>query len=572
MWRNFQDRLAGFPRPVEVLELRGGLSTGSLALQELLGRPLVSTVGYWDLGPLEALLRPSFQSEFDAGLFHVDAAGDILRLAPEEFPLADVIVTGPPCPPFSSIGKRGAWEDERSRPMLHCLRVIASQARAGKLIFAALENVAGFATKIRSTGEVPTVEVEGKFKELLGPMGKDWQTEIRQYNTLDFGIPQSRPRVFMLFRRLAFYPRLPRPVANFAKRLPLGHFLEGPVDDLFGTGGSGYTPVQKQNLRDFKDLYKAELQNASLKGKYAIFDVTRTPAPRTQWGAATKRVDVCPCLTATGERYHVLALGFGDPAAPLDRFALEAGTLRSTIPVDRTLLSEERGRLQGFPEHICQITTGAVKAFGNAISLPVMGAVLARELMALYHHGSAALPKCTAPAVPEFHHLLAAFSTGSPAAGPAQLEAEAEDLDTLAEPAAASSSGLQALPSPLPPATSQGAPSGAASPRAAAAEAPRSTGTPSMWAPPLEPVAAEQAADRSEPTPAPPEGRAAEGAEGTRAAEPTGAASALTTGGTGEAPAEEEEPIVFVGNLRERGRAPTGAKATKRAKTSRSSR
>ena len=82
--------------------------------------------------------------------------------------------------------------------------------------------------------------------------------------------------------------------------------------------------------------------------------------------------DVVECLTAHGPALHVMALGEGC----------------CKLSIDRPLAASEHGRLQGFSDSIvaafastpCHI---AKRAYGNAMSVPVIGAILARELRSL---------------------------------------------------------------------------------------------------------------------------------------------------------------------------------------------
>ena len=66
-------------------------------------------------------------------------------------------------------------------------------------------------------------------------------------------------------------------------------------------------------------------------------------------------------------------------------FSLGEGR-HSELSLDRPLFAVERGRLQGFPETVCRAAVSdcvAKRMFGNAMSVPVLGSVLAREIKAL---------------------------------------------------------------------------------------------------------------------------------------------------------------------------------------------
>ena len=115
-----------------------------------------------------------------------------------------------------------------------------------------MENVAGFNTRQKASGLTPAEEVRTKLHQMLGSVSVSagWEVELHPYNTLDYGLPHSRPRVFMLFRRRACYPLgTPEPPRVFARRIPLGQLLETtPRPDVVGTGGAGYTDTFQENL------------------------------------------------------------------------------------------------------------------------------------------------------------------------------------------------------------------------------------------------------------------------------------------------------------------------------------
>ena len=80
-------------------------------------------------------------------------------------------------------------------------------------------------------------------------------------------------------------------------------------------------------------------------------------------------MDVCMCLTAQGPLLHVVALN----------------VVSGKFVLDRPLKAQERGALQGFPFHVClgiaEVSNAdAVRIFGNAMSVPVVGAVLGTML------------------------------------------------------------------------------------------------------------------------------------------------------------------------------------------------
>ena len=73
--------------------------------------------------------------------FHLGAgAGNILDVPVESLVASDGLIGGWPCPPWSSIGKRGSFSDPKSAPLLKLLEIIIELFHGGCLKFFALEN------------------------------------------------------------------------------------------------------------------------------------------------------------------------------------------------------------------------------------------------------------------------------------------------------------------------------------------------------------------------------------------------------------------------------------------------
>ena len=196
-------------------------------------------------------------------------------------------------------------------------------------------------------------------------------------NSLDFGLPQSRSRLYIVGRKHSPEKNgsaMP-PLRNFQQRLSLGKCLD-TSDNIPGT----YTSLQKRNIKEWKDLYKFELTAQRFMNQFAVVDASRTPSTRTVYGKsdngkATKRPNRCPCLTASGSKLHVFALG-----PHIDR---------TSSPLDRPMRIAERAKVQGFSGAIVEAASqmsvaDAKRALGNAMTVPVVGSVIARELRGLY--------------------------------------------------------------------------------------------------------------------------------------------------------------------------------------------
>ena len=119
--------------------------------------------------------------------FETDVAGlsgpDILRFA--AIGRVDVLLAGPPCQPFSIVGKRRGREDERANLVSDFVRLI-SELEPEAFVF---ENVPNLATI--AGGEI--------FDDLCGKLrGLGYGLSAGVLAAADFGVPQTRRRLLML--------------------------------------------------------------------------------------------------------------------------------------------------------------------------------------------------------------------------------------------------------------------------------------------------------------------------------------------------------------------------------------
>ena len=112
--------------------------------------------------------------------------GDICALKANEMPDHDILVAGFPCQPFSPLGLSGGLVDKHGRGIiiLHILRLL----QAKKPAIAVLENVAQVTTR------------HAEFLQAVVGLLQDMQyhVEWRVLDTARFGVPQSRPRCWIV--------------------------------------------------------------------------------------------------------------------------------------------------------------------------------------------------------------------------------------------------------------------------------------------------------------------------------------------------------------------------------------
>lgn len=119
----------------------------------------------------------------------------------------DVYVCGFPCQPFSYAGKRKGVNDTRGTVFWKCLNVIKTK----KPKFFILENVPGILT----SNEGRTWKT---IQEELSSL-KDYNIDCKIINTLDYGIPQNRKRVYILGCKKGNKLTYPHPVFPEKKEL-----------------------------------------------------------------------------------------------------------------------------------------------------------------------------------------------------------------------------------------------------------------------------------------------------------------------------------------------------------------
>ena len=184
--------LSGAPRAVKVLSPCCGLNAPERAARELLF-PWES-VGDWDFNI--ALLRTLEKLTANHNSLHIGAiAGNILSVDVHSLDLGtDGIVSGPPCPPFSSLGKRLCELDARSSVFVAVCHWILYLARHGRVSFYILENVKGILSKRKRSG----CSFADWFTSEMQTSMPEWHISVVQHNSRQCLTAQSRPRVFFV--------------------------------------------------------------------------------------------------------------------------------------------------------------------------------------------------------------------------------------------------------------------------------------------------------------------------------------------------------------------------------------
>ena len=128
--------------------------------------------------------------------------GDINDIAPSDIPDHDILLAGFPCQPFSIAGKQLGFTDTRGTLFFNIEEILREKKPYAFL----LENVRRLTT--HDKGRTFKV-IEEKLKQL------GYTTYSKVLNTLDYGLPQKRERIYIVgFReRIAF--KFPQPNGTY---------------------------------------------------------------------------------------------------------------------------------------------------------------------------------------------------------------------------------------------------------------------------------------------------------------------------------------------------------------------
>lgn len=186
----------------------------------------------------EANYKKISPSVFDNGNF----VGDITKVKPNEMPDFDIICGGFPCQPFSQAGFKKGFADERGNLFFHIAQII--KKKKPKAFF--LENV-------RHLFKHDNGKTFAKIKEIIeDDLGYSFHYKI--VKGTDFGLPQHRPRLFMVgFRNKKIPFEFPNPI-KLTKTM--SDIFGAPCDKKIGytlrVGGRGSVITDRRNWDSYR--------------------------------------------------------------------------------------------------------------------------------------------------------------------------------------------------------------------------------------------------------------------------------------------------------------------------------
>lgn len=251
--------------------------------------------------------------------------GDINLIAPSEIPNHDILLAGFPCQPFSIAGKSLGFADTRGTLFFNIETILAAKRPQAFL----LENVRRL--KTHNQGQTFSVILD-RLKNLR------YTVYYQILNSLDFGVPQKRERIYIVGFQEKLDFNFPQPLGYYK---PLREFLE---------------PDDQVAQHYFLSPHLQEKRRKYLK--------ETPPFPSIWHENISGNVSALPysCALRAGGSYNYLIVN---------------GVRRLT---EREML-----RLQGFPEDFCiPVPYSQVrKVAGNSVTIPVIEAIAQAMMTAL---------------------------------------------------------------------------------------------------------------------------------------------------------------------------------------------
>jgi site-specific DNA-cytosine methylase len=250
--------------------------------------------------------------------------GDIKQRDVEDLPSIDLYVAGFSCQPFSSANKFKSVDDPRLNTYTHCIDVI-HQCQPSCFI---LENVI---TLLTLQGGVYFDDIFQRLSQ-----GGRYTIHWKKMNTKDYGIPQSRKRLYIIGLR----KDVCRHTFSFPEPQPMK-----PLHEFIDRTTTTQDPIKESNRQLFKNIPKDSL--------FIDVGFRNSPFPRSgEWA---------PCITAQPNMW--------------------------CVPMHRKATVHEYLALQGFPPTFrqpSQVSNHQMKIkIGNSMTVPVIELLMTHLFTAL---------------------------------------------------------------------------------------------------------------------------------------------------------------------------------------------
>lgn len=355
------------PRPIRVLDLFAGAGGFTQGFHE--ADPRFVTVQAVEM---DVAAAATFSLNFsDAAVF----AGPIQDwLAAGELPTEiDVIIGGPPCQGFSTLGKQDV-DDERNFLWEQYAETIR---RVRPKIFV-VENVAAFAKSPQFRQFQTTLAEDPAFAE--------YTTEHRILNSADYGAPQARKRAVMIgHRRNIVAPAWPD-ASHVGCPLTVADAFEGIPHDAKAFDALDERSIHFAGVKLNGPFAGQELHVGRKYTSLSLDRFAAIPEGGNRFDLPDTLKAPCWLSHRSGSGDVMGRLHWTKPSVTIrtEFFKPEKG--RYLHPVaDRAITHHEAARLQGFPDDFKFVgsRTAIARQIGNAVPVP-LGRAIAASIAAAF--------------------------------------------------------------------------------------------------------------------------------------------------------------------------------------------
>lgn len=287
----------------------------------------------------------------------------------------DLIIGGPPCQAYSTVGKR-ILDDPRGKLFQEYYRIVKS-LMPKMFVF---ENVKG----LLSMDKGNLIKLIISLFEQLG-----YVVKFKVLNAADYGVPQNRERVIIVGNRLKEEYNFPEPThsSNEMDNLKKHLTLSDAISDLPRLGNG---EVCEKYLSEPKNEYQEKLrmnsdrltEHASPKNNGNLIALMRAlPDGGTPLDVAE---DLRP---KSGFKNTYCRLWWDKPATTITRNFSTPSSSRCIHPIDpRPLTAREAARLQSFPDDYIFIGSKTSKnlQIGNAVPV-ILSEFLATSILKVFN-------------------------------------------------------------------------------------------------------------------------------------------------------------------------------------------
>ena len=287
----------------------------------------------------DANVKKSVLANFNPEIFYDNIFGRNI----EKMPSVDLYVCGFPCQPFSIAGNQLGLKDERNGNIFYeCFKYI--KMKKPKVFI--LENVKGLLTN--DNGRTITT-IKRKLETL-----KIYNVDYLLLNTMDYGLPQNRERIFIVGIQKSISKR----ELEAPKKVKLKLFMDDIIDkcaDMSRPKKHKLTGRESKLVTKLRDYY-ADI-DVNINNTPVIMDIGASER------FASHRVNICPTLKATRANYYI-------------------SNLKRKMSVCEAL------SVQGFPKKFKVVVseTSIFKQIGNSISVNVLAHLL-KEILSSVKQG-----------------------------------------------------------------------------------------------------------------------------------------------------------------------------------------